>query len=68
MLSVKKQGKTLKYKQQIKNVSDKELKALVIKMLTEIEKRIHEHSENFNKELENVKKTQSEMKKLSNWN
>ena len=39
---------------------------IAIKMLTEIEKRIHEHSENFNKELENVKKTQSEMKKLSN--
>ena len=39
---------------------------LVIKMLTEIEKRIHEHSENFNKELENVKDTQAEMKKLSN--
>lgn len=63
MLSVKKQEKTLKNN---KNVSDKELKALVIKMLTEIEKRIHEHSENSNKELENMKKTQSEMKKLSN--
>lgn len=47
MLSVKKQEKTLKNN---KNVSDKELKALVIKMLTEIEKRIHEHSENFDKE------------------
>ena len=66
MPSVKNQGKSLKNKQQIKNISDKELKALVIKILTEIEKRIHEHSENFNKELENVKKTQSEMKKLSN--
>ena len=66
LLSVKKQEKTLKNKQQITNVSDKELKVLVIKMLTEIEKRIHEHSENFNKELENVKKTQAEMKKLSN--
>ena len=32
----------------------------------DVEKRIHEHSENFNKELENVKKTQAEMKKLSN--
>lgn len=44
MLSVKKQEKTLKNNKmyQIK------LKALVIKMLTEIEKRIHEHSENSN--------------------
>ena len=31
-------------------------------MLTELGKRIDEHSENFNKKLENVKKNQSEMK------
>ena len=31
-------------------------------MLTELKKRIDEHSENFNKELENIRKTQSEMK------
>ena len=31
-------------------------------MLTELEKRIDIHSENFNEELENIKKTQSDMK------
>ena len=31
-------------------------------MLTELGKRIDEHSENFNKELENIKKNQSEVK------
>ena len=31
-------------------------------MLTELEKRIEEHSENFNKQLENTKKNQSELK------
>ena len=31
-------------------------------MLTELKKRIQEHSENFNKELENIKKNQSELK------
>ena len=44
----------------------KEFKALVIKLLIELRKIIDEHSENFNKELENVKDTQAEMKKLSN--
>ena len=36
---------------------DKEFKALVIRMLTELGKRIDEHSENFNKKLENIKIT-----------
>ena len=31
-------------------------------MLTELGKRTDEHNENFNKELENIKKKQSEMK------
>ena len=31
-------------------------------MLTELGKRIDEHSENFNKKLGNIKKSQSEMK------
>ena len=34
------------------NLSDKELKALVIKMWTELGKRINELTENFNNELE----------------
>ena len=47
---------------EINNLPDKEFKELVIKMLTEVWKRIHEHNENFNKELENIKKYQSELK------
>ena len=31
-------------------------------MLTELERRLDEHSDNFNKELENIKKNQSELR------
>ena len=41
---------------QINNLPDKEFKALVIRMLMELRKRIDKHSENFNKEPENIKK------------
>ena len=34
---------------QINNLSGKEFKAIVIKILTELRKRIDEHSENFDK-------------------
>ena len=44
------------------NLPDKGPKAIVIKVLTELRKRIVEHGENFNKELENVKKSQSKLK------
>ena len=40
----------------------KSSKPLVIRMPTELGRRIDEYSENFNMELENIKKTQSEMK------
>ena len=36
---------------QINNLPDKELKIIVIRMLTELWKRIDEFSENFNKQL-----------------
>ena len=42
------------------NLPDKEFKALII--LTELGKRIDECGENFNKEVENIKKNQSELK------
>ena len=38
------------------NLPDEEYK--VLRMLTELGKSIDEHSENFNKELENIKKNQ----------
>ena len=47
---------------EIKNLSDKEFKALVIKMLRELGNRIDEYSENYNKELENIKGAQLEIK------
>ena len=37
---------------------------MMIRILTELGKRINEHCEIFNKELENTKKTQSDMKNL----
>lgn len=43
----------------INNLPDKELKALVRIMLPELGQLTDEHSENFNKELENMKKNQS---------
>ena len=49
---------------EINNLPDKEFKTLVIRMLTELGKRMDEQSENFNKELEN--KNQSELKNYSN--
>lgn len=39
----------------INNLPDKEIKALVIRMLNEFWKRIDENNENFNAELENIK-------------
>ena len=39
------------------NLPDKEYNPLLIRMLTELVKRIDEHRENFKKELENIKRT-----------
>lgn len=49
---------------QINNLPNKELKALVIRMLTELGKRIDEHNKTSNKELENMKKNQSELENI----
>ena len=43
----------------------KEFKATVIKMLTELRRRIEEHSENFNKEIRKYKKKQSKLITIS---
>ena len=39
----------------INSLTDKEFKALAIRILTKLGKETHEHSENFNKELEKKK-------------
>ena len=44
-------------KLKINNLSDNEFKAIGIRMPTELEKRIDEHSEKCNKEIENIKRT-----------
>ena len=49
---------------QTKSNLDKEFKALVIRMLTELGKRIDEHNKTSNKELENMKKNQSELENI----
>ena len=45
---------------------DKKFKALVIRLLTELGERIDEQSENFNKELENIKINKPELKNTIN--
>ena len=51
MLQTKEQEKNIKNSlmKQINNLSGKEFKAIVITILTELRKRIDEHSENFDK-------------------
>ena len=46
---------------QINNLQEKKFKDLVIGMLTDIGKRIDEHSDNFNKELQNIKRKSSQI-------
>ena len=50
---------------EISNLLSKELKAMIIKVLKELKRRMDEQSEKlevFNKELENIKKNQTELK------
>ena len=44
------------------NLPNKELKVMIIKKLIELGKRIDEYSERLNKQLENIKNNQTEMK------
>ena len=47
---------------EINNLPDEQFKVLVIRMLTELGKRIGEHSGHINKELKSIKKNHSELK------
>ena len=40
---------------EIRNLYNEKFKVVIIKMITELGRRMDEHSENFNKELENIK-------------
>lgn len=48
---------------EMSNLPDKEFQVMVINMLTEVRKRIKDLRENFNKEIKNIKKSHSELKK-----
>ena len=66
MFQIKEQDKSSEKeinKMEVINPPDKEYKPIVIRMLTDLQRRMDELSETFNKELENMKKNQSEMKK-----
>jgi len=59
MLQTKEQGKTYKLNEmEISNLSNKDFKVMVIKMLPGLERIVDELSENFNKGRENIKKNQ----------
>ena len=47
---------------EISNLPDKEFKVVIIKLLTELWRRMDKNSGNFNEELENMKKNQTELK------
>lgn len=59
---VKSQGKKSLNKMEICNLTDKELKIMFIKVLTDIGNRMNEHSKNVNKKIENIKKEKSKQK------
>ena len=60
ILQVKEEDKTKqKTKLEISYLPDKEFKVMIIKMFNEFRRRMHEHSEMFNKQLENTKKKQT---------
>ena len=46
-------------KMEIGNLLDKEFKVTIIKITDKLRRRMHEHSEKFNKTLENIKKNQT---------
>ena len=47
---------------EISNLPDKRFKIMVIKRLTQLDRRTEKHGDNFSKELENIRKNQSELK------
>lgn len=61
----KQQDKTSEKEPEISNLPDKELKVMVIMIFTELG-RMDECTKNFNKDVENRKKNQSELKNKSN--
>lgn len=50
---------------EISKLPDKAFRVMVINMLAEL-RRINEYNENFNREIENIRKYQTEVKELKN--
>ena len=59
IFQTKEQGKTPEElnKVEISNLSDKEFKVMIIKLLNKLKRRMNEQSEKLNKELENITRT-----------
>lgn len=47
---------------EISNLPNKEFKVMAIKTLKKLERRIDEHSKNFNKEIEDIRRHDTELK------
>ena len=47
---------------EISNLPDKEFKGIILKMITKLRRRMEEHNENFNKELNNIRNKQLELR------
>ena len=65
MFQIKEQDKTSEKElneMEISNVPNIQFQGMIIKMLTKLGRRMDEHSENFNKEVEYTKRNQSELK------
>ena len=66
MLQKKEQGKNNSEKElnkrEISNMPDEGIKVMIVKIFTRLERRMEELSEAFNKEIENIKKNQSELR------
>lgn len=51
---------------EIRNLSDREFKVMIINMITELRRRMDECSKNFSKEIENIRKLQTEVTEPKN--
>lgn len=51
---------------EMNNLSDKDFKVMATKMLNKLRRKMDDHSDNFNKEIENIRKHQEEVTGLKN--
>lgn len=69
MFQTKEQDKSPETELSEREMSDlleREFKIMVIKILTEVGRAMHEQNDTFNKEIENIKKYQTEIIELKN--